>query len=258
MSDESQNIEAVVTAPASGDTAAPEPVDTGAPGEETPPEPKTFTQEELDKILGAEKAKVERRIRREMQQAAEAAQRHAPVAPPQAEDFQTVEAFVDAMADFKAEQKVNQREQQKYRSEVETTYAEREDSAREKYSDFEIAYRQPHEGGPAISDYMAEVIKASELGPEVLYHLAKNQRESVRIFGLSPLQQAKELGRIEAALQSSPTARKVSNAPEPIRPVGSRSSTPSFDVTDPRSDKSMSTDAWIKARNQQEAKRHAR
>lgn len=251
--------EAAGVAPVLEATAASDAVDTGVPGDVEPAPPKTFTQEEVDRIIGAEKAKAERRARREFEAQIQS-QRQAPTVLPQREQFANDTDYFEAVIDFKAEEKLNAREQQKRQAEVSMTYADREDTAREKYEDFEITKKQPHEGGPAVSDYMAEVIMASDIGPELLYHLAKNQRESVRIFGLPPLQQAKELGRIEAALSANtpppPPVKKPSSAPEPITPISSRShSSANYDPTDPRSDK-MSVDSWMKARNQQIAKRH--
>lgn len=248
MSDENQN-EAVITAPESGTTAVPDVVDNGSPGEQELP--KTFTQDELDKIVGERLAKAERKWQRE--QVAQESQRQAPAEPPKPGQFTTAEDYAEALAEYKVERKIAEREVQQQRKQVESTYAEREEDARTKYSDFEeVAYNK----NLRITPEMAEVIKASDIGPDVVYHLGSNPKEAERISRLSPLAQAREIGKIEASLASnSPAVKKASSAPEPIKPVGTRSTTPSYDPTDPRSSK-MSDSDWINARNNQIAKKH--
>lgn len=93
---------------------------------------------------------------------------------------------------------------------------------------------------------MAETIRASDQGPDVLYHLGSNPAEAARIARLSPLLQAKEIGRIEAALASAPPVKRTTSAPPPISPVTPTSNgTPAYDTTDPRSTATMSTSEWI-------------
>jgi hypothetical protein len=100
---------------------------------------------------------------------------------------------------------------------------------------------------------MAEAIQSSEAGPDLAYWLGSNPKEAERIANLSPLMQAKEIGRIEAKLSDNPPVKKTTSAPTPISPVTARSSgSPSHDTTDPRSVKTMSTSEWIEAeRNRQ-------
>ena len=251
MTDSFSPDEVVVTTPETEDTATSESADNGAPGDAEPTPPKTFTQEEVDRIIGAEKAKAERKARREMQQAAEAAQRQTPSTPPNAADFQTVEAFVKASAIHEAERIVQEREFQKQQAEIEDSYAERADAARAKYSDFKTVTE--NENLP-ISQVVAEAILSSTMGPDVYYHLGKNPDEAERISRLSPIAQVREIGKIEASLSANPPVRKSSSAPEPITPLGSRASTPNYTASDPRSVK-MSMDDWAASRTKEIIKR---
>ena len=53
---------------------------------------------------------------------------------------------------------------------------------------------------------------------------------------------------IEAKLAASPPVKPTTSAPAPITPVTARTSgNPSYDTTDPRSTKTMSTSEWIEA-----------
>jgi hypothetical protein len=104
---------------------------------------------------------------------------------------------------------------------------------------------------------MAQSIQASDVGPDVLYWLGSNPKEADRIARLPPLLQAKEIGKIEVTLSSNPPVRKTSTAPAPINPVTARASgAPSYDTTDPRSVKSMSTSEWIEAERLRQTKRY--
>jgi hypothetical protein len=243
--------QAAVAVPEQETTAVPESVDTETPEAE----PKTFTQEELNETISKRLAKERRKWERE--QAARAAEdQRPPQGPPAPDQFKSLDEYTDALADYKAEQKLAKQEVQKRYNEVEATYAEREEEARTKYDDFqEVAYKHPRDGGPAISNEMADVIKASDIGPEIAYYLGKNPDESRRIFGLHPLLQAREIGKIEVNLTANPPAKKASSAPDPIKPVGTRSSTPSYDTTDPRSIKTMSTSEWIEAERRRQMKK---
>ncbi len=96
---------------------------------------------------------------------------------------------------------------------------------------------------------MADTIRASEVGPDVAYYLGTNVKETERIARLPPILQAKEIGKIEAKLADNPPVKRTTSAPAPITPVTARGSNnnPSFDTTDPRSIKNMSTSEWIEA-----------
>lgn len=78
--------------------------------------------------------------------------------------------------------------------------------------DFQEVTQDPH---LAITEVMAETIKDSENGPAIAYHLGKNPKLAASISRLPPLQQAREIGRIEAALANKPAVPKVSAAPAP-------------------------------------------
>ena len=209
--------------------------------------PKTFSQEELDAAIGKRLAREQRKWERERVQPVV---QQAPVTP---EQFASNEDYVEALADQRAEQKLVEREQRKQQAEILETYHDKEEEVRAKYSDFEQVAYNPN---LPITTVMAQSIQASDNGPEVAYHLGANPREAERISRLSPILQAKEIGKIEAQLAANPPVKKTSNAPSPISPVSARTTgTPSYDTTDPRSIKSMSTSEWIEAERARQVKK---
>lgn len=231
-------------------SAAPEPDATAAPVPETiTPEgqttDKTFSQEELDAIVGKRLAREQRKWEREQAQRLTDLQAKAPVAPPAADDFESASAYADALADQRAQELLIKREAAKAQAELLDAYHDREEEARSKYDDFEqVAYNPKL----PVTDAMAQTIQASEIGPDVIYWLGSNPKEAARISALPGLLQAREIGKIEAKLATNPPVKRTSTAPAPIAPVAARASGSSaYDTTDPRSIKTMSTSEWIEA-----------
>lgn len=237
---------AVVPAPEQEPTAViPEPV------EETPvlETPKTFTQDELDAAIGKRLAREQRKWERE--RAVEIPK--APAVVQSADQFETTEAYAEALALQKAEELVARRDAAKHQSQVLESYHEKEEEARGKYDDFEqVAYNPKL----TITGVMAETIQSSDVGPEIAYYLGSNPKDADRISRMAPLAQAKEIGKIEAKLASDPPVRKTTSAPAPISPVTARASgAPALDTTDPRSIKTMTTSQWIEAERARQMKK---
>ena len=254
MSDELQNQLADSPAPEQAPTAEPVAEETLAPENDQPNEQqtKTFTQEELDAIVGKRLAREQRKWEREQSRKAQTAPAPAELPPP--EQFDSVDAYADALATRKAEELLAQRELERQKMDLLEAYHDREEEARGKYDDFEqVAYNPKL----PISNAMAETIQASEIGPDIAYYLGSNPKEAARIASLnSPILQAKEIGKIEAKIASEPVLKKTTSAPPPIAPISGRSAgSPSYDTTDPRSIKNMSTSEWIEAERQRQMKK---
>lgn len=250
MSDETLEQElAVDTAPEQETTAAPD-LDVSQPEDANDEAPKTFTQEELDAIVSKRLAREQRKWQREQEH-----QSVRPKADPSlvgkvisADNFETVEAYADALAEQKlAEQRILESRQT-----VVSAYRAREDDARDKYDDFQNVVYGPH---AVFTDAMTGAILESDIGPEIAYYLGSKPNEARRIADMSPFAQAKEIGRLEASLAANPPAKRTSSAPPPIAPVTARSANTSYDTTDPRSLKTMTTEQWIEAERARQIKR---
>ena len=253
--DESQEVvPAEVSAPEQVATAAPETEVVAPEAENTAEVAKTFSQEDVDALIGKRLAREQRKWEREQTaKAAEMQVKRAPTEIPPIEHFASPNDYADALAEKKAEELLARREQAKAQSAIIESYHDLEEEARTKYDDFEqVAYNPKL----PITDAMAQTIQSSDVGPDMAYYLGSNPKEAERISRLSPLSQAKELGKIEAKLSDNPPVKKTSNAPAPIAPITARSSgSPSLDTTDPRSIKSLSTSEWIEAERQRQTKK---
>lgn len=253
MSEAVQGL-AELPAPEQAATAAPAPDDT-LPADASTDAPKTFSQEELDAIVGKRLAREQRKWEREQaqRQAELEARRAMPVNPPAPDDFDNAARYAEALAEQKAQEMLRQREAAQQQAKLLETYHEKEEDARGRYDDFEQVAYNP---SLPVTDVMAQSIQASDTGPDIIYWLGSNPKEASRISNLPPILQAKEIGKIEARLAADPPVKKTSTAPAPIAPVTARStSSPAYDTTDPRSLKTMSTSDWIEADRQRQIKK---
>ena len=247
MTEEVQNLAEVDSAPAPEVTATPETVENtpevADESKEQAAEEKKYSQAEIDAMIGKRLAREQRKWEREQAQ--------------RAAETQTLQAPLDGSDETavlqKAEQIIAQREAAKQQAALLESYHDREESAREKYDDFEQVAYNPR---VPITEVMAETIRASDVGPDVAYYLGANVKEAERIARLSPILQAKEIGKIEAKLSDNPPVKKTTSAPAPISPVTARTTgAPSHDTTDPRSIKSMTASQWIEAERARQIKK---
>jgi hypothetical protein len=247
MSDE---VLAEAPAPEQVATAAPEP-EIAAPVEAQPESPKSFSHEDLDAALGKRLAREQRKWEREARQAE--APKPVPVEHVTPEQFTTTEEYVEALTTSKAQQIVQQQQYAKQQQELLGSYHEKEEDARGRYEDFEqVAYNPKL----PITNVMAQTIQAADNGPDIAYYLGTNPKEADRIARLTPILQAKEIGRLEAKVASEPATKRTSSAPAPISPVTARGGHSSgFDTTDPRSVKTMTTSQWIDAERARQVKK---
>jgi hypothetical protein len=257
MTEEVQALAEVDSAPTTDVTATPEVVESTpevADAVTDTPASKTFTQEELDAAIGKRLAREQRKWEREQaQRQVESQTLKAPTEIPPVDQFESAEAYAEALALKKAEELIAKREAAKQQSAVLESYHDLEEEARSKYDDFEqVAYNPKL----PITNVMAETIQSSEIGPELAYYLGSNPKEADRISRMTPLGQAKEIGKIEAKLVSAPPIKKTTSAPAPISPVTARSSgVPAYDTTDPRSSKTMTDSQWIEAERKRQMKK---
>jgi hypothetical protein len=244
------------------DEPAPESLDTVStateetqPGQPEEQKERSFTQAELDAQIGKRLAREQRKWEREQQQRMTEAQPSNDALS--VDQFESPDAYAEARAEQIASQRLAEREQNRVQNEIVEAYHDREEDARTKYDDFEQVAYNPN---VRITDVMAETIQSSDIGPDLAYYLGSNPKEAERISRLSPLMQAKEIGRIEAKVASEPPkTKRTTQAPAPIAPVkAGGANTATYDTTDPRSTKTMSATEWIDAERARQAKKWAK
>jgi hypothetical protein len=163
------------------------------------------------------------------------------VKEPKPEDFATVALYTDALVDFKLEKKSREQavQQEKQRIADATAAADREfgkrvaDTVKEHPDYADVVGALAGTAADQVHVDVLEYIKESDVGPRILYHLAKNPSELERLQKLSPRKAIADLGKLELKLEApakatpdtASIARTVSQAPAPITPIDASAST---------------------------------
>lgn len=177
-----------------------------------------------------------REVKQESQPAAETKPKAEKNAKPTVHDvdekgqpkFKTYDEFLEArdawlradtLREFEERQTKTQKElQQKQQQEtIAREWGSRVSKAKEKYADYDSVALNPElpiKQGSVVDAFILD----SANGTDVLYHLGKNPQELERINGMNPLQQARELFKIEMKY-SNPPVKRVTSAPPPPRTV---------------------------------------
>lgn len=101
-------------------------------------------------------------------------------------------------------------------------FNERVDDFREHAPDFDEVALDPK---LPFSGMMQEMVLESDLGPQVAYYLGKNPKECAQIARMKTEREvARNIGRIEAKITPA-KPRKITTAPEPIKPVAESGAT---------------------------------
>ena len=168
MTEEVQALAEVDSAPTTDVTATPEVAESTPEVAENQvdqaTEEKKYSQAEIDAMIGKRLAREQRKWERE--QANRSAESQIVKAAPTAsvDQFESPEAYAEAMAYQKAEELLAKREAAKQQSAVLESYQEREEAARDKYDDFEqVAYNPKL----PITNVMAETIQSFFMNPKI-------------------------------------------------------------------------------------------
>lgn len=186
---------------------------------------------------------------------AEPAPAPAPVKEPDLADYEYDEAkfkvalgnFYEAKARAAAEAVLAERENAAREKARVQTFKQKEAEFKAKAPDYEsVAYYAP------ISNEVVELVRESDIGPELAYYLGKNPELAQTISQLPATAAAREIGKIEAKLSlqretARPAAAKpaVSQAPPPP---------PKIEAVEPevtRDPDQMPINEWLKWRNKQ-------
>lgn len=169
-----------------------------------------------------------------------------PEGPPTLDQFENYDDFLIAKAEYGFSQKQEQQRAAEASQRIKDSYNERYRKAIEKHPDLpEISRAFIQNRSIPQNPAMAQAIMESDIGPEIVYHLGQNAQEAIRIASLSPVAAAREIGKIEAKLITAPIKEPntISQAPEPIKAVGTKGTVGNFDY------EKTSMDDFMKKRN---------
>lgn len=160
---------------------------------------------------------------------------------PKPEDFEFGELdprYIRAIAGHEADRRFAELRKEDADARETRELEDRQEAAREQFETMIERGSKVHEdfyekvvigaenGQWPLSKELGELALASEVGNDVLYHLASNPREADQVFRSSPVEQARYFGRMEAKLSAERTAApgkdtgkpapKLPKAPAPI------------------------------------------
>lgn len=204
--------------------------DAAAATDDPAPKPKKSAQERINELTAARReAERDRDFYREQalraqqtQQPAREAQHEQPQEAERpdradfADDFEYIEALTDWKAEKAAERLAAQSRQQEQARNARSTFETR---AKTLFPEGEPAGLEAFRRIPELPVAVLEIVGDSDVGPKIAEHLGDNPAELRRLEGLSPIQQARELTRLENRLIAptpapKPPAKTATDAPE--------------------------------------------
>lgn len=147
---------------------------------------------------------------------------------PQPSQFVDAFEYAEALADWSAEQALVRRDREdlerradEARQKVISTWAQKVATAKADIPDFDDMVAS---SGVAVSDPIRDAILESDVGPQILYHLAKEDDLAKKIASMSPFAALREIGKLEAKFETQTQAKPSnpvgkSKAPPPISPI---------------------------------------
>ena len=178
----------------------------------------------------ADKASLEARLQELESKQAPAPKQADPVSEkPQASQFNDAFEYAEALAEWSAEKALEQRdiqEQQRkvdeQRNEVIKSWSAKLEAAKADIPDFDDMVASSN---VQVRDEVRDAILESDVGPQILYHLASDDDYASKLAAMPTNKALKELGKLEvqferkeAPVEKSETVAR-SKAPAPIKPL---------------------------------------
>jgi hypothetical protein len=154
---------------------------------------------------------------------------------PQPSQFSDAFEYAEALAEYTADQRIAnmkreeaEAKQAEERQKVINQWSSKVEAAKANLPDFDDIVAS---SDVVVNDDIRDAILESDVGPQILYHLAENDEIAKKIAGLSPKQALREIGKLEARFEVKPEAEKPapivrSKAPAPIQPIRGGKNTP--------------------------------
>ena len=147
---------------------------------------------------------------------------------PQPSQFNDAFEYAKALAEYTADKRIAEMKQEEAkareaaeRQKIIDQWTQKVQKAKADLPDFDDIVASSE---VVVNDDIRDAILESDVGPQILYHLAENDEVAKKIAGLSPKQALREIGKLEARFEKNeqPTQSVAkSKAPAPISPIRS-------------------------------------
>ena len=152
-----------------------------------------------------------------------------PTGEPKPENFSDMYEYAKALTDYRVEQRMGeekqkeaQAKQQAEREKVINAWTDRVKAAKSEMPDFDDMVGS---ADVVVSNEVRDAIFESDVGPQVLYHLAENPEIAEKLQGMTVTSALRTIGRLEAQFEKAEPQTKTvvgkSKAPAPINPIRS-------------------------------------
>ena len=148
-------------------------------------------------------------------------------AEPDPSQFTDMFEYAKALTDFKVDQRLGEERQKVVQAKVQAekeqvlnTWVERVNQAKAAMPDFERVVKS---ADMTVVNEVRDAIFESDVGPQLLYHLADNPEFVEKLQGMTPSAQLRQIGKLEAMFEkqdSKPVVQR-SKASAPINPIRS-------------------------------------
>ena len=147
---------------------------------------------------------------------------------PQPSQFNDAFEYAKALAEYTADKRIGEMRKQdaeakeaQERQKVIDQWANKVQQAKASLPDFDDIVAS---SDVVVNDDIRDAILESDVGPQILYHLAENEDVAKKIAGLSAKQALREIGKLEARFEVRETKPETapitrSKAPAPIQPL---------------------------------------
>ena len=146
---------------------------------------------------------------------------------PKVADFGTVEEYEDALLNWHEGRRTREMtlaEKNKRKQEAVQQFEEKANTLRVEHEDYDEVISRP-----VFTDAMKDVLLSSENGPGLAYYIASHKDIANRIARMPAELQSYELGKLETEYLIAKKTKKVTSAPEPIKPIGATGGPSSID-----------------------------
>jgi len=163
---------------------------------------------------------------------------------PNPEQFSDMFEYAEALAEWTADKRFKEEKAKEAAQKVEQerakfmeTWASRVNDFRAKTPDFDDLVGS---ADVVVSNEVRDAIFESEMGPQILYHLAENLDTAKKLQGMTASAALRMIGKLEAKFEEAPassskeTIAKTSKAPPPISPIRAAANGPVTELDDNR------------------------